>query len=636
MRVLLKNTLLLVIRLVTVLIIFQFCRLLYFLYNIAYFENIDVVSYFRIMYGSLKFDISAVFYINILLIFFSLLPSILITKNWYKKMLSYLFIILNSIGVLVNIMDIFYYPFAKNRFTISFIEEFSNEQNPLSFILKFIIEYWYAVPFFLIIVYLLIQISKKTELQIKNLKITAKNLVISTILALSFFTITVYGCRGSFIYKNRPITISNAGKYTNNPNEISLIINTPFSLIRTATIKDLKKKNFFAKNNYPVIKKYKSKKESKKNVVIIILESMSTEYYGFFNKEKEGYQGYTPFLDSLINYSFTSYNSFSNGRKSIDAIPSVFASIPNMEFHFSLSKYCTNNISGIGKILKNQGYETSFFHGAPNGSMGFESMAKLCGLEEYYGMDDYKNRGDFDGLWGIWDHKFLDFYAKNLNKINEPFLSSIFTCSSHHPYKIPKEYINKFNKGDHPMHECVQYADHSLRLFFKEIKNESWYENTLFVITADHTNVSKFPEYRSSIGIFRVPIIFFDPSNPKLIGSTENIFQHIDIMPSILYYLGYNKPFFAFGNNIFSSNDSTGFAINYNNDIQLITKEYLFIYDNNLNEITKIFNFKKDKILRNNIIDSIKKERIIRKEKKIKSFIQSYNNRMIDNNLVVE
>ena len=124
-------------------------------------------------------------------------------------------------------------------------------------------------------------------------------------------------------------------------------------------------------------------------------------------------------------------------------------------------------------------------------------------------MNEYGTRKDFDGLWGIWDHKFLDFYAEGLNKMQQPFVSSIFTITSHHPYKVPKDYRQQFSKkeGEHPMYSCVQYTDYSLKLFFDKVKKSSWYNNTLFVITADHTNYSKLKKYKNSMGIFRVPII---------------------------------------------------------------------------------------------------------------------------------
>ena len=626
------------IKIMAILILYQFSRLFFFFYNLEYFSNIYLIDYLRIIKGSIRFDISAILYVNSLVILLSLIPSNLLIKRWYKNVIYYLFIYCNLLGIAVNIIDIFYYPFSKSRLTTSFLNEFSNEKSIFRILVEFFKDYWFTIPLLLIVFYILKVIANKTEIESKTIYFTKKNIFSSSIICLLYLTLVVFGLRGTFVLKNWPITISNAGKYTNNPNEISLIINTPFSLIRTYNLKDLKRKKYFKDSDLEkytnIVKLYKSEKETKKNVIVIILESVSTEYFRFYNSEPKDYIGYTPFLDSLINHSYTSYNSFANGTKSVDAIPSILASIPATEFHFSLSKYCANKIDGIGSLLNKEGYQTSFFHGAPNGSMGFESMSKLLGIKNYYGMDNYKNKFDFDGVWGIWDDKFFNYFADELNDMKEPFFSSIFSCSSHHPYKIPKEFNNKFKKGKHPMHECVQYTDHSLKLFFNKIKHEPWFKNTLFVITADHTNISFEKKYRSPIGIFRVPIIFYDPSNINLNQKSKKIIQQIDIMPSILSYLDYNKPFLSLGNNIFNSEN--GFAINYNNGFQMIIDERVVIYNELEEEITKIFDFTNDISLKQNIINDIESIKIEQYKYKIQSFIQTYNNRMIDNKLSFE
>jgi len=638
-----RNLFMLSIKIVAVLILYQFCRLLFFFYNLEYFSNINLIDYLRIIKVSIRFDISAVLYVNSLVIFLSLIPSNLLIKRWYKNLIYYLFIYCNLLGIIVNIIDIFYYQFSKSRLTISFMSEFSNETSIYRKLLEFCKDYWITIPLLIIVFYILRIVASKTKGKLKKIQFKKKNIFSSILISMLCFTLVVFGFRGTFIILNRPITISNAGKYANNPNEISLIINTPFSLIRTYDLQDLKRKNYFQDSDLEeytsLVKLYKRKGIIKKNVIVIILESMATEYYGFYNKNILDYSGYTPFLDSLINHSYTSYNSFGNGTKSIDAIPSILASIPATKFHFSLSKYAANNIDGIGRILNGEGYQTSFFHGAPNGSMGFESMNKILGIKNYFGMNEYDNNSDWDGTWGIWDNQFFSYFADELNNMKEPFFSSIFSCSSHHPYKIPKEFNNRFKKGKHPMHECVQYTDHSLKQFFNKIKHEKWFKNTLFVITADHTNISGRQDvfkkkYRSSVGIFRVPIIFYDPSNLNLNQKSEKIIQHIDIMPSILSYLDYNKPFISLGNDIF--NNDNGFAINYNNGYQMIIDERLVIYSEIEEEITKIFNYTNDLSLKHNIIDDINNVKITQYKNKMQSFIQTYNNRMIDNKFSFE
>ncbi len=628
----LNNLLLLLIRIISIMIIYQVCRLFYLLYNIDYFSTLNIYSYLKIVFGSIKFDLSAILYTNSLLIFLSLFPLNIFYNNYFIKFKKYIFILFNFCAIILNVIDTLYYPFSKNRFTISFINEFSNENNITSFIMRFGLDYWYVIPIIIATIYILRYISNITLSQ-QDVIYNFKNLPISIVITITIFILTIFGCRGSFIYKNRPITISNAGKYANNPNEISLIINTPFSLLRTAHIKDLKKRKFFTEEDlnkiYNIKHHYNDTVLNKKNIIIIILESMGMEYYGAYNNTNS----YTPFLDSLINHSYSSYNSFSNGKKSIDAMPAILASIPNTNFHFSLSKYTTNAIQGIGSLLESEGYTTSFFHGAPNGSMGFESMANLCGIKNYYGMNEYNNNKDFDGLWGIWDDKFFNYFGNKLNLMKEPFFSGFFSCSSHHPYKIPEGYKKSFKEGKHPMHKCVQYTDYSLQQFFKQIKDEKWYNNTLFVITADHTNISFDKKYKTSIGIFRVPIIFFDPSdNKKRLYKSEKIIQHIDILPSILSYIGYNKPFISFGNNLFDLEENN-FSINYHNDYQLIIDDKLIIYNESNDKITKVYNFKNDQLLKNNIIKDIDPDILEKYKKKIYAFIQNYNNRMINNNL---
>ena len=249
----------------------------------------------------------------------------------------------------------------------------------------------------------------------------------------------------------------------------------------------------------------------RQNVVVIILESFSREFFASLNKDMgEGYKGYTPFLDSLIQHSKGFVNGFANGRKSIDGLPSVIASIPSLGVPYFLSPYSGNKINSLASVLGNEGYHTSFFHGAPNGSMGFNAFMNLAGVDHYYGMDEYGNDEDFDGLWGIWDEPFLQFYADRLNTFPQPFFSSFFSVSSHHPFKIPQKYEGILKGGPLPIHQCIEYTDHSLKLFFQRISKMPWYKNTLFVITADHTSSNiLLPEYRTGWGFYSVPIIFF-------------------------------------------------------------------------------------------------------------------------------
>jgi phosphoglycerol transferase MdoB-like AlkP superfamily enzyme len=462
-------------------------------------------------------------------------------------------------------------------------------------------------------------------------------------IALLFLTsgFVIVGLRGGFRHSTRPIAISNAGEFTQQPNEINLVINTPFSIIKTIRTEPLKKVDYF-NNSLALNKIYNpihnpngfTQSFRNKNIVFIILESFNKEYLGSFNKNLDGgkYKGYTPFLDSLKSVSLSFNNAYANGRKSIEALPSILASIPGIKEPFILSYYSTNKIHGIGELLSKKGYQTSFFHGAPNGSMGFTSFVKMAGVAHYYGMTEYNNNADFDGIWGIWDEPFLQYWAKEMNTFKEPFFSTVFTVSSHHPFELPDKYKGKFPKGTLPVHQNIGYTDRSLRAFFATAKKSEWYKNTIFVITADHSSVSTHPGYKTSLGAFAIPIIIFDPTG-ELKGAYDYPVQQIDIMPTILNYLRYNKPYFAFGHDMLNR-DSSAFVAQYiDEQYQIIMGDEVLKF--NEHQAPELYNYRDDILLKYDISKSKPSDRE-RLETYLKAFIQQYNQHLIDNYLGIK
>jgi phosphoglycerol transferase MdoB-like AlkP superfamily enzyme len=142
------------------------------------------------------------------------------------------------------------------------------------------------------------------------------------------------------------------------------------------------------------------------------MESLSSEHIGAFNRQVEGYQGYTPFLDSLIDHSIA-FNGFANAKQSIEGLPAIIASIPAlMDRPFITSAFAGNSFDALAALLEKKGYETSFFHGGTNGTMDFDRFARASGFKRYYGRNEYDNDMDFDGRWGIFDEPFFQFFAK--------------------------------------------------------------------------------------------------------------------------------------------------------------------------------------------------------------------------------
>ena len=366
-----------------------------------------------------------------------------------------------------------------------------------------------------------------------------------------------------------------------------------------------------------------------RNVVVFILESFGSEYIGAMNRSTQGIHDCTPFLDSLIAHSLTFDVSLANGRKSIDAMPSVLAGIPMLKDHLFLTPtIMSKEITGLAKELGNKGYYSAFFHGADNGSMGFQAFSKVIGYNDYFGMEEFVRKPEydgsaaFDGYWAIWDEEFLKYMCDEIGTFREPFVASAFTASSHHPFNVPQCYESIYpQEGNLPIYRGIRYSDHALRLFFERASKQPWFANTLFVLTADHTNLSEHPDYQSDYGKFRVPVIFYCPQD-SLQGRRDAIAQQADIFPSILGYLGYDKPIISFGQNLFNTPDNETWAANLQSGLYSYYKgEYVLQFDGE-NE-TGLFAYKQDPALKQNLKNTqpaIEEEML----KKLKALIQQY------------
>lgn len=631
----------LVLRLALAMLLFMLCRLGFYLYNISYFPDMTTFNFLRIMWGGVQFDLAAVLYINVLILVLSVIPVDFRFRQGYQSVTKYFFYVLNGIALAANVGDFIYYKFTLRRTTADVFQQFENETNLFTLFFQFLLDYWYAVIFWVLLMWLMVKlynkISVKGPLMEHRITYYVAGLVAIPVIA----TLFVGAVRGGFKHSTRPITLSNAGEYVEHPNEVNLVLNTPFAIFRTLGKTKIQKVKYFTNEEEmaevynPVHQPSDTAAFTPVNVVVIILESFSKEFFGVFNKDKPDYRGYTPFLDSLAQHSKTFAHSFANGRKSIDGLPSVMAGIPSLGVPYVLTPFASNKINSLGNLLRDKGYHTSFFHGAPNGSMGFQAFTNLAGFEHYYGKNEYNNDADFDGMWGIWDDKFLNFYAEELNKIPQPFMSSFFSVSSHHPFEVPEAFKGKFKGGEQPILQCIEYTDYALKQFFKKISTMPWYSNTLFVITADHVSSNViFQESHTTWGAYSVPILFFKPDNSLASGQPEEtIAQQIDIMPSVLGYLHYDKPFIGFGRNVFDST-STPFAFNYRDNVYNIYQDdYLLMFDGK--KPVGLYNFKQDKMLKTNLKEEYP-ARVKEMEQYIKAIIQQYNNRMVENRLVAE
>ena len=564
-------------------------RVLFYIFNQSLFGIDDTFSLLKLCYYGLAFDTTALLYINSLFILFSVLPLTINKELKFQKFLIWLYFISNLIAYSTNFIDIIYYRFSQSRSTMATLDVIANEENKSALFTHFISTYWYVSVLYLLSSLFWIWLYKKVNIiEVKHNSKLLPYFSFSLVGMLLISTIIVGGIRGDFKHSTRPINLVDAYRHVHIPNQGDVVLNTPFSIFRTLKAATYKVPNWtdeaYISTNIQPIKQYNRSIHTKPNVVIFILESMAREYWGNMNPGTSipNFKSYTPFLDSLAENSLIFTNGFANGRQSIHAMSSVLAGIPSFQTAFTSSPYAKQKIQSLISIADTLGYETSFFHGAGNGSMGFLGFSNILGIQNYYGRTEYNNDADYDGIWGIWDEPFFQFMNKTLDKQKQPFLATMFSLSSHDPFKIPWKYKERFKGGPVEMDKCVEYTDHALRNFFNYAKTQDWYDNTIFVITADHTNQSNYEAYNNAINRFAIPILFFSPNKDyNLKGVRTDLASQTDIYPSIVDLMGYDKPFRSWGRSLIANDpNETPRVVNSPGSLyQFMEGNYTYIFD---------------------------------------------------------
>ena len=636
-----------VVNLAIAYICFEALRLAFLAENWSFYDGIMTWGSFgKLSKGGLLFDTSAICFINALYLVLALLPFAR-RSHKLKAITKWAYVLPNTICIVASLMDSVYFSYTQRRVTADVFAEFEHENNLSRIIGIELLSHWYFILLAIALVLLLYFGYRQEPKSWKSL--SRKGYVGWKIALLALLVpLTLCGMRGAWFHTStRPISMNEVFRFADQPVETAIVLNTPFSILKTMGHKAPQIPEYFSDQSEldkiysPLHLPKDSVEKRKKNVVVLIVESFAQEFIGSRNRQLDNgtYKGYTPFADSLLTQSLTWEETFCNSWTSIDAMPAVLASIPKMRDSFVLSTFSVNKINSLASELKNWGYQTAFFHGAENQSMGFHAFAQAAGYEKYYGQDEFYadprfgGRAEFDGTWGVWDEPFLQFFCAKMDEMSEPFFTSVFTLSSHHPFAVPEKYKDKFlDEGIHQLHKCIKYTDYSLKKFFESASKRPWFKNTIFVLCADHaSSKTTHAEYKTEVGHYRIPIIFYDPSGEMPTGCHEGIAQQIDIMPTLLGYLGYDRPYVAFGKNLLETAPEDTWAVNWQQTPMLIKGDYALMFDGN--QTTAVYDYRKDPLLKHNLKDQPGNwEPMV---KQLKAIMQSYMDRMKNNQVIV-
>lgn len=632
----LRFIILLLKRIMIVVGIYQLARIYFFVTNSQIFSDVSFFDFIKCSLVGLQFDLNAIVSTNIIFILLHILPFQIRSNRYYQLVCKILFYFVNSLAFVVMISDAEYYKFTRRHATVE-LADFMDEFLPL--LSSYLVSYWFIVPIFIFFIFLIEYLYRRTNSSIKNVQdkiIDGRSKLIQVFLFLMACGFCFIAIRGSF--SKYSLSPSVAGRYVK-PTEAPIVINTPFSIIYSLFHKKLTPVSYFTDGElkdqfqyikYPSDSSYQnSTGHQPTNIMIIVMESFSAEYTFLYGKENSA----TPFLDSLAKRSMYFTRMYANATRSVDGIPAIVAGIPaKMDESFISSVYQSNNYMGLPAYLTKKGYSSSFFHGGENGTFNLDLFSYNAGFQNYYGLNEFNGSKSDISHWGVDDEPFFLFTANKMNEMKPPFISLFFSLSSHHPYAVPASYSKSHPQNTNEVLNSVQYADYSLKVFFDRVKNEEWYKNTLFVITADHCGPALNSLSEEKINRLHIPLVLFHPTDTFFNGKIDYPVQQIDILPTILDYLHFNEPYVSFGTSVFNKQTHYTYT-NFAGKHYVTDHTHLLELYNE--KAVGLFRFKSDYSYEDLVLEQ-NADIGTQLELKHKAFMQVYTNALIQNKMVYQ
>lgn len=327
--------------------------------------------------------------------------------------------------------------------------------------------------------------------------------------------------------------------------------------------------------------------ETRANVVIVLMESMSAKYMDEYHPEMPSV---TPNLTKLSKEGLYFSNTYATGTRSVRGIEALNLSVPPLPGMSLVRRDNNENLHGLGTVFKNKGYDNKWIYG---GYGYFDNMNYFMENNGFQVVDRTvwnKDEISFANAWGAADE---DTFAKVIREADKsyaddkPFLTFVLTISNHRPYTFPENRIDLPSKNGGRL-AGVKYADYAIGKFIEDAKQKPWFDNTIFVFVADHTAGAAGKEEINLEG-HHIPLIIYGPKFVKAQRIDTPISQ-IDTLPTLLGILNFNYESRFYGEDALQPNyESRFFVSNYQkigyvkDGVTVIlkpVKEYSFSPDN--------------------------------------------------------
>lgn len=631
-------------QLAVALILLWLTRWVFIAYNYSAVDISTWVQALEIGWNGLRYDISILAYANAVFILMRFAPFPWMAHKGWLAAGNVIFWITNSLLLILNVGDTPYFQFTAYRMTwLNFVNVIT-DPNSAGMMSAYVGQFWWAYLLAVVLVAALVWITSRVEFVFTPEPLSKYAWVKKICIFLIAGGLTVLGIRGMRL-KGRPLDTSSAVWYVDTMPQINAVLNTPFCIFRTINRSmELQRLVYFSEEELASIRNSLTMPshcfpKQDKNLVLIIIESGGSIFSEHLTplKEDRQYAGTMVFLDSLARQSLVNRHLWGTGRTSCQGITNILGGFPDYGIaYYVTSKHNLDILDSPARLMNRMGMVTKFYYGCEKGSFHIDETAKATGFGSIYSRDDY-GPTDYDGSWGVWDHKMAEFVVEDLSHTSNPFFATWFTVSAHGPYNLPEDIdTSGYRHRQESPEQAIEYTDYALRYFFDMAKQTSWYENTIFVITADHgARDYANTVYNNTYVYNHLPFIVYAPDGSVPVGAMEDrMMSQVDIGPTLLSLVGYEKPYIALGTSMFDD-ARPHYALTYSNGQYYVAgTEYMVAYDTP-DTPAAVYDVSELPAPETRLVD-YDTTKVDEMTRWIKAFFQDYTSRMIDNRMSVE
>ena len=294
----------------------------------------------------------------------------------------------------------------------------------------------------------------------------------------------------------------------------------------------------------------------KPNVVVLMLESWGAVHVDAMRRSMGlPALGLTPNFDKLAEQGRLYTHFYANGQRSIQGAAALLSGIPIFPGMPMLGEGMEQNrLSYLGALGQAQGYDTYFLQSSERFSLRLDVVAQRAGFAHYSGAEDIPEQHAVPkpvGNWGTWDHNMFHEANRQFSAAKQPFVGFLFTSTTHTPWLIPGDQWRKRSNGtpESQALNALYYADWALGEFMHSAKKAGYFDNTLFFITADHTN-EFVTDVSNAPNLFHIPLLVIGPG--VVPGIDTRIGSQVDVMPTIADAAAWRAPYAAMGTSLLS------------------------------------------------------------------------------------